>query len=76
MGELPLHIGAPVEALTGYSPRLDALLRMLPVFGQAAQVVPARSESTHLGLVRWGFGLPVSPYDRVSGAYFADRQRG
>jgi len=57
----------------GYSPRLDTLLRMLPIFGQQASVIPSREGGTHLAALKYSTGLPLSPYDRLRGAYYADK---
>ena len=53
----------------GYSPTLNTLLRGIPIFGQADQVTGG-SSGANLGLARYLFGIPVSPYDAAREGYF------
>jgi hypothetical protein len=61
------------EERPGYSPTLDTILRTLPIYGQSAQFLPSRSDTGRLGLIKYLAGLPVSPYDYLRGAYYAER---
>jgi len=64
------------EQFPGYSYRLNALLNLLPVFGQQSRALPSgREDSWKTGAFKFFTGLPVTPYDRANAAFWAERNR-
>jgi hypothetical protein len=64
------------EEYAGYSPRLNALLNLIPVFGQMSRAVPSgREDAWQTGAFKFVTGLPVTPYDKAKAAFWADENR-
>lgn len=61
-GKRDFYTGRPVG---GYSAYLDGLARLVPVYGQAASLIPGGTDSAQIGAARFFLGLPVTPYDRA-----------